>query len=125
LTPQGKLLFDFFVVPLPEDPRRLPDDCAGEQTADLVKRLNLHKMRAKIAIEDKSKKFAVVAILGRWPGSGLFHRDMRGPIWAYALCHAACLAARSVALQHRIVRRAERRRRFSLWRRLCMTSTST
>ena len=83
LTPQGKLLFDFFVVPLPEgsDAGYLID-CAGEQTADLVKRLNLHKMRAKIAIEDKSNKFAVAAIFGGEAATGIegvFYRDTRGP----------------------------------------------
>ena len=83
LTPQGKLLFDFFVVPLPEgaDAGYLID-CAGEQTADLVKRLNLHKMRANIAIEDKSKDFAVAAIFGGEVATGIegvFYRDTRGP----------------------------------------------
>jgi folate-binding protein YgfZ len=83
LTPQGKLLFDFFVVPPPEgaDAGYLID-CAGEQTADLVKRLNLHKMRAKIAIEDKSKDFAVAAIFGGEVATGIegvFYRDTRGP----------------------------------------------
>jgi tRNA-modifying protein YgfZ len=83
LTPQGKLLFDFFVVPLPEGPDvGYLIDCAGEQTADLVKRLNLHKMRAKIAIEDQSKKFDVAAIFGGEAAAsieGLIYRDMRGP----------------------------------------------
>jgi folate-binding protein YgfZ len=83
LTPQGKLLFDFFVVPLPEGPDvGYLIDCAGEQTADLVKRLNLHKMRAKIAIEDKSKQFAVAAIFGGEAAAsieGLIYRDMRAP----------------------------------------------
>src|ERR1700730_16139257 len=83
LTPQGKLLFDFFVVPLPEGPEAgYLIDCASEQTADLVKRLNLHKMRANIAIEDKSKKFAVAAIFrGEAPAGieGVFYRDTRGP----------------------------------------------
>ncbi|MGH6853720.1 MAG: YgfZ/GcvT domain-containing protein, partial [Methylocella sp.] len=82
LTPQGKLLFDFFVVPLPEGPGAgYLIDCAGEQTADLVKRLNLHKMRAKIAIEDKSKDFAVAAIFGGEVAAGfegVFYRDTRG-----------------------------------------------
>jgi folate-binding protein YgfZ len=83
LTPQGKLLFDFFVVPLPDgsDAGYLID-CAGEQTADLVKRLNLHKMRAKIALEDKSKKFAVAAIFGGEVATGIegvFYRDTRAP----------------------------------------------
>jgi tRNA-modifying protein YgfZ len=81
LTPQGKLLFDFFVVPLPEGPDAgYFIDCASEQTTDLVKRLNLHKMRAKIAIEDKSKKFAVAAIFGEVEAGieGVFYRDTRG-----------------------------------------------
>ena len=81
LTPQGKLLFDFFVVPLPEgqDAGYLLD-CAGEQTADLVKRLNLHKMRAKIAIENKSENFGVVAIYGGEAPvdiEGVVYRDTR------------------------------------------------
>jgi tRNA-modifying protein YgfZ len=83
LTPQGKLLFDFFVVPLPQGPEAgYLIDCTGEQTADLVKRLNLHKMRAKIAIEDKSKKFAVAAVFGGDAASGIegiFYRDTRAP----------------------------------------------
>jgi tRNA-modifying protein YgfZ len=83
LTPQGKLLCDFFVVPLPggSDAGYLID-CSGEQTADLAKRLNLHKMRANIAIEDKSEKFAVAAIFGGEAAAGIegvFYRDTRGP----------------------------------------------
>src|ERR1700693_5877987 len=72
LTPQGKLLFDFFVVPLPEgaDAGYLID-CAGEQTADLVKRLNLHKMAPKIAIEDKSENFAFAAVFGGEVATGI------------------------------------------------------
>lgn len=83
LTPQGKLLFDFFVVPMPEGPEAgYLIDCADEQTADLVKRLNLHKMRAKIAIEDKSEKFAVAAAFGGKVAAGLeglVYRDSRAP----------------------------------------------
>jgi folate-binding protein YgfZ len=83
LTPQGKLLFDFFVVPLPEGPDAgYFIDCAGEQTADLVKRLNLHKMRVNIAIEDQSKKFAVAAIFSGEATAGIegvFYRDTRRP----------------------------------------------
>jgi folate-binding protein YgfZ len=81
LTPQGKLLFDFFVVPLREGPDAgYLIDCAGEQTADLVKRLNLHKMRAKIAIEDQLENFGVAAAFGgKVPAGieGVFYRDTR------------------------------------------------
>jgi tRNA-modifying protein YgfZ len=83
LSPQGKLLFDFFAVPLPEGMG--PGyffDCVRAQAGDLVKRLNLHKMRAKIAIEDKSGKFAVAAVFaGEAPTGveGVVFRDTRSP----------------------------------------------
>ncbi|HUZ92214.1 MAG TPA: folate-binding protein [Methylocella sp.] len=83
LTPQGKLMFDFFVVPLPagEDAGYL-FDCVRAQAGDLVKRLNLHKMRAKIAIEDKSDEFGVAAVFGgEVPAGteGVVYRDTRAP----------------------------------------------
>jgi tRNA-modifying protein YgfZ len=83
LTPQGKLMFDFFVVPLPEGAEAgYFFDCVGAQAGDLVKRLNLHKMRAKIAIEDKSESLAVAAIFGGEAPAGLeglSYRDTRAP----------------------------------------------
>jgi folate-binding protein YgfZ len=84
LTPQGKLLFDFFAVPLPEggDAGYLID-CARAQAADLVKRLNMHKLRANITIGDKSETLAVAAVLsGEAPAGieGLVFRDSRTPL---------------------------------------------
>jgi folate-binding protein YgfZ len=66
LSPQGKLLFDFFVVPLPEGASAgYYFDCATAQAAELVKRVNFHKMRAKIALEDVSDRFGVAAFWGQ------------------------------------------------------------
>lgn len=48
LTPQGKILFDFFVI---EDGGALLIDCDREAAPALVKRLTLYKLRAKVAIE--------------------------------------------------------------------------
>jgi tRNA-modifying protein YgfZ len=83
LTPQGKLMFDFFAVPLPEGPDvGYLIDCARAQGGDLSKRLNLHKMRAKILIADKSEEFAVAAVLGGEAPTGvegLIYRDTRAP----------------------------------------------
>ncbi|QBR71202.1 folate-binding protein [Beijerinckiaceae bacterium] len=83
LTAQGKLIIDFFVVPLPEGPEAgFLLDCPREYAADLVKRLNLHKMRAKIEIEDQSETLGVAAIFeGEAPGGvgGIVYRDMRAP----------------------------------------------
>ncbi|MGB7247123.1 MAG: folate-binding protein [Methylovirgula sp.] len=65
LTPQGKLLFDFFVIPLPEGAEAgYLLDCGKDQVADLLKKLNLHKLRTKIAIEDQSDRLAVAALWG-------------------------------------------------------------
>lgn len=65
LTAQGKLLFDFFVVPVPEGPEAgYFLDCVKEQIPDLSKKLNLHKLRAKVGIEDLSDRLAVAALWG-------------------------------------------------------------
>jgi folate-binding protein YgfZ len=83
LTPQGKLMFDFFVVPLRgESAAGYHIDCLKEHIGELVKRLNLHKMRANILIADKSEEFGVAAILGeslREGIEGIMYRDIRTP----------------------------------------------
>ncbi len=61
LTPQGKILFDFFVVPssggfLLETPR--------DKAAALADRLMLYKLRAKADIRDVSSDYSVAAIWG-------------------------------------------------------------
>jgi folate-binding protein YgfZ len=66
LSPQGKLLFDFFIVPLPEGASAgYYFDCPKEQTAELLKRVNFHKMRAKITLEDVSDMLGVAAFWGQ------------------------------------------------------------
>ncbi|HEY8006278.1 MAG TPA: folate-binding protein [Methylocella sp.] len=83
LSPQGKVLFDFFVVPMREGPDAgYLFDCVRAQAGDLVKRLNLHKMRAKIAITDKSEQLGVAATLGGEAPlavEGVVYRDPRAP----------------------------------------------
>ncbi|MGH6818761.1 MAG: YgfZ/GcvT domain-containing protein [Methylovirgula sp.] len=65
LTPQGKLLFDFFVVPLPEGPEAgYLLDCVKDQVAEFLKKLNFQKLRTKVAIEDESDRLAVAALWG-------------------------------------------------------------
>jgi folate-binding protein YgfZ len=61
LSPQGKILFDFFVVGLGG---RLLLETARERLADLVKRLGMYRLRAKVAIEDAGGDLAVVAYWG-------------------------------------------------------------
>jgi folate-binding protein YgfZ len=61
LTPQGKILFDFFVV-------RAGDgfllEVARDKAADLAKRLNLYKLRAKVDIQDASEDYRVLVLWG-------------------------------------------------------------
>jgi folate-binding protein YgfZ len=64
LTPQGKVLFDFFVV-------RAADgfllEVAREKTTDLVKRLALYRLRAKVDIAEASEAWRVLALWGSSP----------------------------------------------------------
>ncbi len=61
LTPQGKYLFDFFIARRGEV---FLIDCEAARRADLVKRLNFYKLRAKAAIRDASGDFSVAVLSG-------------------------------------------------------------
>lgn len=62
LTPQGKILFDFFVVATATE--RFLLDVARATAADLAKRLALYRLRAKVDIAERPE-FAVAAL---WDG---------------------------------------------------------
>jgi folate-binding protein YgfZ len=68
LTPQGKILFDFLIHV--RDAETYWIDCSASQAGDLVKRLGMYKLRAKIAIADRSGEFAVGAAWGAEPREG-------------------------------------------------------
>ena len=62
LTPQGKIISDFFIVALSgEDGGGFLLDAPLLQTADLMKRLKLYKLRAKVALDDLTEASAVIA----------------------------------------------------------------
>ena len=73
LTPQGKILFEFFVV---KTPVGYLLETALDQTAALAKRLALYKLRAKIEIKDAPGEVIVAASFGdvraRPPGAIAF-----------------------------------------------------
>ncbi|CAH1671715.1 Folate-dependent protein for Fe/S cluster synthesis/repair in oxidative stress [Hyphomicrobiales bacterium] len=83
LTPQGKMICDFFIVALsPEDGGGFLLDAPLLQTADLMKRLKLYKLRAKVALEDLTEKSAVLASADGAPlpaDAGLVYDDPRLP----------------------------------------------
>lgn len=64
LTPQGKIIADFFIVP---DGNGLLLDCAADLAGALAKRLTMYKLRAQVAISDVSGSLAVAA---GWGGPG-------------------------------------------------------
>ena len=74
LSPQGKILFDFLMVAASDG---VWLDVAREKIPDLVKRLTMYKLRAKVEIVDESEKLGVIALYGGAVGEGA--RDCRHP----------------------------------------------
>ena len=68
LTPQGKFLHDFFIVASEE---MLLLDCEGSRAADLLRRLGLYKLRAKVTLSDVSACYRVAALFGAAAGERL------------------------------------------------------
>jgi len=61
LTPQGKFLFDFFIL---RDGDRLLLDCEAERADDLMRRLNMFKLRTKVSLENATEEYRVIALTG-------------------------------------------------------------
>jgi folate-binding protein YgfZ len=60
LSPQGKILADFILVQTDDEGRTFLLDCPAVCAADLVRRLTLYKLRAKLTIADLSASHAVL-----------------------------------------------------------------
>jgi folate-binding protein YgfZ len=66
LTPQGKIIADFFIVEAPAaDGGGFFLDVARTLVAPLIAKLNLYKLRAKVIVEDLSEVLGVLAV---WDG---------------------------------------------------------
>jgi len=80
LTPQGKIIADFFVTEAPQAERGgFFLDIPRALATTLVEKLNLYKLRAKILIEDLSE---ILGVLAAWDGEsttkqGLSYADPR------------------------------------------------
>jgi tRNA-modifying protein YgfZ len=67
LTPQGKIIADFFVIEAPaNNGGGFFLDIPRELTTALVEKLNLYKLRAKVIVEDLSD---VLGVLAAWNGN--------------------------------------------------------
>ena len=64
LTPQGKYLHDFFLA---ERDEIVFLDCEAARRADLKRRLTLHRLRSKVAVEEADPALATYAVFG--PGA--------------------------------------------------------
>jgi folate-binding protein YgfZ len=76
LTPQGKILFDFFIV---EGDGALLIDCHRQARDALIKRLSMYRLRAKVQIEARDQLAVLVGLTGRPAGRGVTFEDPRLP----------------------------------------------
>ena len=68
LTPQGKIIADFFATEAAEkDGGGFFLDVARERAKPLVDRLNLYKLRSRVMVEDLSD---VLGVMAAWDGTG-------------------------------------------------------
>src|SRR6266567_867217 len=82
LTPQGKIIADFFVAEAPSvDGGGFFLDAPHALDATLFDKLNLYKLRAKVLIEDPSEVLGVLAVWSGTPAAkyGLSYVDSRLP----------------------------------------------
>ncbi len=89
LSPQGKILFDFFIVSAGDT---FLVDCPSEYAADLAKRLALYRLRARVTIASASDRWVVGAVWGEG-----------APEWARANAPVAYPDPRLPALGFRVL----------------------
>lgn len=66
LTAQGRFLFDLFLVAADDGAggERYLVDCAADRRADLIKRLSMYRLRAKVTIADAAADWCVALLFG-------------------------------------------------------------
>ena len=79
LTPQGKIVVDFLVLAAPSEAgARFLLDCPRHLAADLTKKLTMYRLRAQVAISDRSDDLGVAAVWPEPPShDGFVFRDPR------------------------------------------------
>jgi folate-binding protein YgfZ len=90
LTAQGRFLHDFFIV---ADEDALLLDCEAERRADLLRRLGMYKLRAKVTIEDKTDSLAVILL---WGDGAKSATSSAGAIAIYSDPRLLTLGARAI-----------------------------
>ena len=78
LTPQGKYLFEFFILKLKDS---YLVECEKKSTAEIIKLLNFYKLRAKVNLIDLSEKYvAAVISLEKFKDSEEIKATFCGPV---------------------------------------------
>ena len=80
LTPQGKILFDFFVLKTAEGYLL---DCAASQLEELKKRLMFYRLRAKVTIAHRSD--LEVGVSSDRPTGEIVYADPRTPLMGWRI----------------------------------------
>lgn len=61
LTPQGKFLYDFFIVQYGDE---FLIDCEASRLEDLKRKLTMYKLRSKVELADRTQDYVVAALIG-------------------------------------------------------------
>ncbi|HEX4302247.1 MAG TPA: hypothetical protein VHZ78_05610 [Rhizomicrobium sp.] len=105
LTPQGKVLFDFFLA---EGDGAILIDCAAPARDALLKRLSMYKLRAKVALEARNQLAVIASDDDVAPSSAIPYPDPRlvefG--WRAFIAHGEMPVALSSAATYHARRRA-------------------
>ena len=80
LTPQGKFLHDFLIAQAGET---LLIDCEGSRRVDLLRRLMMYRLRAKVDLIDATDDWTVVALTGEGAAAKLGLAQEAGVSVAY------------------------------------------
>lgn len=93
LTPQGKVITDFLILALPGQ-EVFWLDMPAVAAAELVKRLTVYRLRAKVTVADRSAELGIVAFTGPPPLTLLqAYDDPRDPgLWRRGIAGRAGLA---------------------------------
>ena len=83
LTPQGKILFDFFMLKTAEGYLL---DCAASQRGDLMKRLTFYRLRAKVTFTERDD--LEVGVAAAQPAGAMAYADPRTALIGWRLIAA-------------------------------------
>ena len=98
LTPQGKFLYEFFVI---KSKNGYYLDCESDLTKEIIDFLIKYKLRSKITIEDLSKKYKVASISSQ-TSVKIIEQDLDKESFIYTDNRIASLGFRIVSIKEKL-----------------------